>query len=177
MSETRGPAALATGLPGRPGCILAVVGLLLGVAGDAFLLGDSPSRFRAGLAAFLLGHVAYVLACWRGGLHPSGWLVPAGVVLVACLWSSRDVVPAVRRAEGWAGAGPVLCYMAVSALVIAATAATGLAIVAIGGMLFVVSDTALAVDRFVRPLQHGHLLVMVPYLLAQAFIVGGLALR
>src|SRR5680860_751470 len=38
------------------------LGLLLGAAGDVLLLGASQTAFLSGLAVFLLGHVAYVVA-------------------------------------------------------------------------------------------------------------------
>ena len=171
------PAALASGLLDHPGGWLAALGLVLGVVGDVCLLTDDRTRFLAGLGAFLVGHLLYVAACVAAGLVSSLWLLPAALVLAACLRWSRPVVPAVACAEGLGAAVPVVAYELVTVAVVGASAATGLPLVAVGGMLFLVSDTVLAVDRFVARVRHGDLLVMVPYLLAQAFIVGGLALR
>ena len=38
------------------------IGFVLSLVGDVALLGDSNRAFIVGLAAFLLGHVAYVIA-------------------------------------------------------------------------------------------------------------------
>jgi uncharacterized membrane protein YhhN len=51
---------------------------------------------------------------------------------------------------------------------------TGAIATALGGLLFLASDTALAYDRFVRRVPHGPLLVIVSYHLAQLLIVIGL---
>ena len=50
-------------------------------------------------------------------------------------------------------------------------------LVALGAALFVVSDSFIAADKFDRPVPRAELWVMATYLLAQAGIVGGLALR
>ena len=47
--------------------------LAFGLAGDVFLLGKSDTRFRLGLAAFLVGHLAYVASFIELGLDPQGW--------------------------------------------------------------------------------------------------------
>ena len=40
-----------------------------------------------------------------------------------------------------------------------------------GAAFFVVSDTVLALNRFVRPIRHGNLAVIVTYHLAQGLLV------
>ena len=52
--------------------------------------------------------------------------------------------------------------------------ATGLALVAAGGVAFLVSDAVLARDRFVGPVRHGHLTVTISYHLAQFLLLVGL---
>ena len=76
--------------------------LVLGLVGDVFLLGDSDTRFRLGLAAFLVGHLAYVVSFVRLGLDPAGWAWAAWVVLLACLLATRQVAPATYLRSGWA---------------------------------------------------------------------------
>jgi alkenylglycerophosphocholine hydrolase len=41
----------------------------------------------------------------------------------------------------------------------------------LGAVLFLASDSVLAWDKFVRPLAHGHLVVMITYHLAQTALV------
>ena len=46
--------------------------LVFGLAGDVFLLGDSDTRFRLGLAAFLVGHLAFVVSLRPARARPGG---------------------------------------------------------------------------------------------------------
>jgi uncharacterized membrane protein YhhN len=46
-----------------------------------------------------------------------------------------------------------------------------------GGILFFTSDLLLAFDRFVKPVRHGALIIMVTYHLAQIALVGGALLQ
>ena len=62
-----------------------------------------------------------------------------------------------------------LCAVAVLGVGTAAIAT------AIGGVLFLASDSLIAWERFVRRLPHGPLAVIVTYHLAQALILIGLA--
>ncbi|QKE84345.1 lysoplasmalogenase [Arthrobacter sp. NEB 688] len=166
--------ALAAGALDHPAGPALVAALVLGGVGDVFLLGDSEPRFVAGLAAFLVGHLAYVVAFVRDGLdHPALAAVGAATVLVA-LAAGRRILPAAARDGG----APLGSAVAVYMLVIAAMAVTGWAtghpLVAAGVTLFVVSDTLLALDRFVAPRPRARLAVIVTYHAAQALIVAGL---
>ena len=133
-----------------------LVGLVFGAIGDVALLGRSKHAFLAGLGAFLVGHVAYVVgiaqlvepAVW---LTHAGWLaiVPAvvGIAVVVVLWTRLRSLKL-----------PVIAYVAaIVAMVIAALAAARAGALpepqrcwlAIGAGLFFVSDLAVARDRFV----------------------------
>jgi uncharacterized membrane protein YhhN len=167
---------LSLGVPDRPWGWAIIVGVLLGLLGDVLLLGDSEPAFLGGLGSFLLGHVSYLLAFSMMGLAVSPWLGLAAVVLLACLWWSRDLLPRVVREAGASLAVPVALYTLVLAAACVVGALTGRWAIALGTAAFLVSDTILGVDRFVRPVRQGHLLVMVTYLLAQLGIVVGAAL-
>ena len=67
-----------------------VLALLLGLVGDVLLLEDTPSRFVGGLAAFLVGHLAYVASFVAVGLDRPAW---AGSARSCC-----------SRRSSWAGA-------------------------------------------------------------------------
>ncbi|MBT9257881.1 lysoplasmalogenase [Phycicoccus sp. MAQZ13P-2] len=166
--------ALAGGALDHPAGPALLVALVLGGVGDVLLLGDSEPRFVAGLAAFLVGHLAYVLAFVRDGLdHPA--LAAAGAATVAvALVAGRRILPAATR-DGGAGLGAAVgVYMAVIAAMAVTGWATGSPLVAAGVTLFVVSDTLLALDRFVTPRPGARLAVIVTYHLAQALIVAGI---
>lgn len=143
-------------------------GLLLSLLGDVFLMlpGD---WFAFGLGSFLLAHLAYLRAlrsraAWFRPLFPVlGYVLMAGGVL-AYLWPH---VPGELKA-------PVAVYvlalaaMASQAACVfhaqpdAATRAAGW-----GGLLFVVSDALLAIDKFATPIPHAAVWVLATYWLAQ----------
>ncbi|WP_121250888.1 lysoplasmalogenase [Nocardioides ferulae] len=153
-----------------------LVALAFGLAGDVALLSDSLPRFRAGLAAFLVGHLAY-LACFAAlGLPAPRWAWLAAPVLLAVAYAIRDVLPSTHREEGWALAVPVAAYSLVVGAMLVLAWLTGIWLVALGATVFVVSDAVLAVDRFARPVRHGHLVVMVTYHVGQGLIAAGVLL-
>ena len=150
-----------------------LVALVFGLLGDVALLSDSLPRFRAGVAAFLVGHLAYV-ACFASlGLATPAWSWAGLVVLAAALFATRGVVPATHRLEGPALSVPVAVYSAVIGAMLLCAWFTGVPLVALGASVFVVSDAVLSIDRFVRPIPHARLILMVTYHVGQALIVAG----
>jgi uncharacterized membrane protein YhhN len=173
-----GVAGVGSGLLERPWGVVALVALALGLVGDVLLLdGDRPSRFLGGLSAFLGGHLLYITAFVMAGLSVDPWLALPAAVSIGCLVASRALLPSLWRAGDRPLAGAVATYMVVLTLAALCAGATGRPLVAMGAALFVVSDTILAVDKFLTPVPRAHLWVMATYLLAQAGIVGGLSLR
>ncbi len=155
-----------------------LVALLLGMIGDIFLLGSSTKRFQAGLASFLLGHLAYVICFVILGSAPAGARLVFGAgVIGACLLVSRRVLPNVHATSGWGLSLPVALYMAVIAAMVIAAWGTGSMLIGLGASVFVISDTVLSLDRFVTPVGHGRLIVMITYHVGQALIVAGVLER
>ena len=128
-----------------------LAGLALCMLGDVLLIPrDRPGVFRAGVFAFLLGHVAYCAAFLTQPMSPVG-LIVGGALMIA-------VVGLVLR---WLGGslptgmvGAVRTYMVVigvmSTLACGVTAAGGPWQVAVGALAFTASDVSVARDRFVR---------------------------
>jgi uncharacterized membrane protein YhhN len=141
------PAGADGGNDVRPWLLAALVASL---AGDVLLL--SPTRFVAGLVAFLLAHLAYLgaFAQLPGTL---AWLV-AGIAVATFLAVTvgRALVAAARPA----GLGvPVGAYVvAILAMAVAATR-TGLPAAILGAWLFVASDAMLGWGRFRTPASDG----------------------
>ena len=130
---------------------LLLLSLALCLLGDVLLIPrEQPKAFRAGLFAFLLGHVAYSAAFLSRPLAPGGLLAGAvvlGIVILAVLrWLGKSLPPEM--------VGPVRTYMLVigvmSALACGVTAAGGPWAVAVGALAFTASDISVARDRFVR---------------------------
>ncbi|WP_426571658.1 lysoplasmalogenase [Aquihabitans sp. McL0605] len=149
-----------------------VIGLLLSLAGDVFLMLDEK-WFVAGLVSFLLGHIAYIVGLQ---LAPTslGWSLVGLAVVVACVAVvGRSVVQTVRKTQPEM-VGPVIAYLVViSAMVVSAFGTADPWAIA-GASLFYASDATLAWNRFVDQRRFGPLAVMVTYHLGQIGLVAWL---
>lgn len=165
--------ALAMGATDSAAGLWLLVALAFGLLGDVMLLSPSTARFQAGLAAFLVGHLAYLGSFLTLGMDRPGWAMAGLVVVVVALALARGVLPATQRSDGPALSVPVAVYMAVISAMTLAAWATGVALVAVGASVFLASDTILAVDRFVQPRSWARVAVMTTYHTGQALIVLG----
>ena len=144
-----------------------VIGLAFGLVGDVLLFFD---RFIPGAAAFMVGHLAYVVALLLVPQEPRGLLVGGVIVLLVAVFVGRQIV-----AGAWAKA-PILgaivaAYMLVIGVVVVLAVGSTSLMVAVAALLFLTSDALLAWARFVGPAPGGRVTVMVTYQLAQAGFV------
>jgi len=161
--------------PGAPGSAWLLAALVASLAGDLALMLDG--LFIPGLIAFLLAHIAYTLrfrqdAPWLPQRHVWAGVSALGAAVYAVLWAGG--LPPELRA-------PVAVY--VLAITLMASQALGRAsewrdgpsyLVAAGSLWFMVSDTLLAINRFVTPLPAADLWVLGSYGAAQCLMVMGL---
>ena len=146
-----------------------VAGLAFGLVGDIALL-PRIDRFIVGLAAFLVGHLAYVAAfvlLWS----PSAWLVIGTVGLLTLIISVGRPIERSLRSD--ALRLPVIAYIAVSGAVVMTGSGTGRALIVLGTLAFAASDGLLGADRFLDPTRNRRVRVHVLYQLGQAGIVLG----
>lgn len=155
------------------------IGLALSLIGDVALLWPKQG-FLPGLVAFLLAHLAYIAAfCVPVRLAARPWaFVVYGAVAAAILSQLWAGVPAALRAPV---IGYVICLatMAAQAMVWwrASAGSAGNALArhaAFGGVLFMASDSLLAINKFAVPLPLASLWILVTYWLAQWFIAASL---
>jgi uncharacterized membrane protein YhhN len=128
-----------------------LLGLALCLLGDVLLIPhERKAVFRAGVFAFLAGHVAFSAAFIGRPLDPLGLAVAAAVLALALGAVLRWLSPSVPADMVL----PVRAYMLVigtmSALACGVTAAGGPWAIAVGALAFTASDVSVARDRFVR---------------------------
>jgi uncharacterized membrane protein YhhN len=136
------------------------VAMLLCLAGDVLLL-PQVDRFRSGLAAFLLAHLAFIAAFAAFPVFQPGLaFVPFELLLLGAFGSRivRAAPSALRVAVG--------CYVLVIAAMFGVAASRSVPLLQFGALLFVLSDGLLGWNRFVKTLPGGRLAVMVTYHLA-----------
>jgi len=140
------------------------------VAGDVFLMlpGD---RFAAGLACFLLVHLCYIAAFWSCA-SPSFTIWWAAPFLVHAIIMSRALLPHLGKMK-W----PVLMYELVivtmawrAAARWAALKETTALLAVVGAVLFLISDSALAINRFISKYRGAQALILGSYFCAQWLI-------
>lgn len=154
--------------------LLFIFGLVLSATGDVILI--DRQRFLHGLGAFFLAHVVYIVALWLLlPVSPRLWLVAllsvwGGVML----WRLRPHLGSLLV--------PVLCYITIInvmmwlALEVHAGFGTPESrLLALGALLFGVSDTFLALDHFRAPFPGSKALILITYYLAQAGMAVGIA--
>jgi uncharacterized membrane protein YhhN len=141
--------ALALGATGSPYGRLVLAALLLGALGDVLLLSRRDRAFLGGLLAFLASHVVFAAAFLQAGVSP-----------VALAWAGAAAAAAGVAAQRWLrphlGAKdrvPVGAYLvvvlAMAVVAMGHAAARGTWSVALAGVVFALSDLAVARDRFV----------------------------
>jgi uncharacterized membrane protein YhhN len=141
-------------------------GLILSALGDLLL--EVPGHFVAGLAAFLCAHLAYTAAFLRDErrLRPERALPFALWLLAAFAW--------VRPGLGEMTV-PVVAYMlAIGGMMWRAAARwgdhPGATAALLGAILFGLSDTLIAIDRFRAPLPGAPFAIILLYWAGQAGI-------
>jgi uncharacterized membrane protein YhhN len=147
-----------------------VAALVFSLVGDVFLMlpGD---QFVAGLSAFLVGHVCYVVGFWLDPPDALAVLVAAVVVLAFVAPLALRVIRALRGSDERDLVAPVAVYIAVITVMVVSAVASGDALAAIGAALFATSDSMIALDRFVKPFAAAPLAIMVTYHVGQALLV------
>ena len=178
-------AALFLASPTANGRAWFALAIAFSLLGDVFLM-LPREQFRAGLLAFLLAHLAYMAGFIRQ--VPSRWDI---LTLMALIIAGASAIPGRRiltalSARGESGLRlPVAIYMGVLAGMVFAAWSTWVqpawpprasALVSVGALLFLASDTLLAWNRFVRPVPDARLKVRVLYHLGQILLVTGVLL-
>lgn len=175
---------LALGLPliglalmGWP--VAALVGLGACVLGDAFLSRDGEAMLRAGIAAFALGHICYVVAMIFAWEDAALWDAAARIGVVTLIGIGASVpIWLLPRAGDLRGpvAGYVLLILSMGLLAMVHPMG---GVLRIGALFFVISDLILALELFV--LRGGMAARLAPfavwptYVLGQAGIMAGFA--
>jgi len=147
-----------------------LAGLVFSLAGDVFLMLPSD-RFIAGLVSFLIAHIFYIVAFTSGTGFSFSLLslLPFaiyGAVMFSILAPHTDKMKL-----------PVLAYIVVILVMVwqacsrwGQTGGSSALQAFLGAVLFVISDSVLALDRFRGKFKAARLLILVTYISAQWLI-------
>lgn len=172
---------LSAGLEGALGWF--AFGIFFSLLGDVLLMISLERLFAAGLAAFLLARIAYIIGfnIPLPGMDFFGivFAVMIGIGGARIIRRILDRLPA--RGQGHLRA-PVILYSAVISLMLLSAMmkltdiswnAGAAAMVSIGAFLFYISDIILVWHRFVAPLPHGRIYNIAAYHLGQILLIAG----
>ncbi len=157
-------------------------GLIFSLIGDILLLlvDKDPNFFIAGLVAFLLAQVSYITAFYLDFKQNPGHnkILLTGAILIFgiyCFSFFNFLSPGLGDMKM-----PVLGYaIIISIMAIFATYRFGrvnrisFVMIFLGAVFFLVSDTALAINKFSHPFDYSGLIIMSTYMLAQYYITVG----
>ncbi|MEW5249157.1 lysoplasmalogenase [Microbulbifer discodermiae] len=151
---------------------LTLTALGFSALGDVLLALDFPNHFVFGLGAFLVAQLVYAANFLRGAnFHSRRFALRALPILVVTPLLAWLLLPAAGEL-----ATPVLVYLSAIVLMSLGAAAhrgkSGLLFA--GALTFMVSDTLIAVNRFLLPLPLAGVAVMLSYYSAQCMLLYGI---
>ena len=162
------------GTHGRDRLLLLSGALAGSLAGDVFLMLPGGQWFIPGLASFLVAHLFYIALFRRG----QRWFASRGALLATLLLGAGMylvILPGLKTTVmqiAVAAYVVVIALMTAQAIGRATEQQTPAAIaVAVGAGFFMLSDSLLAINRFVTPLPFSGLWVLSTYFTAQALIL------
>jgi len=164
---------------------LIMISLFFSWLGDVFLMYqmNNPIYFMLGLGSFLIAHILYIICYVKmsnvGSVDKDKrprlarydfFLILIWLTLITVLF------PVLGEMKT-----PVVIYsMTITGMVLAAlhrfqkTTSQSFWMVIIGALIFMLSDTMLAINKFLEPIAYANVLIMITYIVAQYLIVSGL---
>jgi alkenylglycerophosphocholine/alkenylglycerophosphoethanolamine hydrolase len=164
---------------------LFLIGLFASLLGDILLMVPG-NRFLGGLAAFLVADLAYIAALNGTGLPPLAWGLPLAAAVAVTIAILLD---RLRRGLQSSGHGWVFPFIAFYGIALGGMVWSAVAtpfrptwpplagwVVAVGGLLFFVSDVTNVWNRFLQPVRGGRLTTHILYHAGQITLTSGMLL-
>jgi uncharacterized membrane protein YhhN len=146
------------------------IALFFSLGGDVFLMFSGLNYFLLGLSSFLLAHVFYIVLFFPQAKFAFLPIVAFGIVTTGYLTFLYPHISVDFRI-------PVIAYCVVITLmgIVAASRkkSTSYWCILAGAILFIISDSLIAYNKFYTTLEHDALLVMTTYGAAQFLILEG----
>jgi len=147
---------------------LTVVGLLFCILGDYLI----SQVFVSGLVAFLIGHIFYIFS-FRQQKQAEPDKVRFIILAYALIMMTIMSIALINKGDLYLVL-PVIIYTAVIALMVYTAWRTRSNWLIVGSILFLISDSILAWNRFVSDISYSSVLIMTTYYAANYFIATSL---
>lgn len=158
------------------------VSLIFSMFGDIFLMikNGGDQFFIFGLVSFLIAHILYIVYFYKEvkGKKLSLKIIPFTIFVIAFL--AYLVPQLMSKEETKMLISPVIIYatvigaMAYFASLRPAYPSKSFYYVMNGSLLFILSDSCIAINAFVMPINYSGLIIMITYGLAQYYIIRGI---
>ena len=148
-----------------------ILALIFSLFGDVFLMFKSNNLFIPGLASFLIAHIFYILLFIKES-KILRW--PTLIILIVTISYLSFLKPYISNELIL----PVSMYCIVISLmgIVAVNrkkSSFGYSLISFGALLFIISDSLIAFNKFIENLPQSSFLIMSTYGLAQLFILLG----
>jgi len=159
--------------------------LLFSFGGDILLMFTSSgeSYFISGLASFLIAQIFYIITYSK--FRISNLSNKKGITLKVTLTILFFIYMIILWLQLYPGLGELVIPVSVYAITIllmvifaiyrmGATSTLSYHLVLAGAIVFLISDSLIAINKFIIPIENENLIVMITYLAAQYLIIRGL---
>ncbi|MEA4884880.1 MAG: lysoplasmalogenase [Clostridia bacterium] len=160
---------------------LVMLALVFSTMGDVLLLRpNKQGTFIAGLLSFLAAHVLYIVVFASNIARADGLPVWFYIIIVPYMLYCIGLFLALRPHLGPMKAPFVLYCLIISAmslislLRVPSFSGAGFYLPFIGSLLFMASDSILAIDTFRSKIPYGNMYIMATYVAAQVLIITGM---
>jgi uncharacterized membrane protein YhhN len=160
------------------------LGIILSLAGDIALMISLDRLFLAGLLAFLLAHLAYLIGFNIPIPEVSVWGIFLAIMVgLGGMRIIRRILAALAVNGQDRMRIPIIIYGIVISLMLLSAMlkltdlswkANAAALVSVGAFMFYISDIILAWNKFISPIKHGRIFNIGAYHLGQIALIAGL---
>lgn len=150
-----------------------VVALVFCVAGDVFLMLPRDA-FLPGLGSFAVAQILFTVSFALREPTLTGAIVGVVAVVVGATVLARRFIGALRRSGSGSMVPAILVYVTVISAMVVSAVAGGSPVAIAGAVLFMISDSLIAEERFVSSRRWQRLVIIVTYHMALAGLVLGL---
>lgn len=155
---------------------LIILALLLSFIGDVLLIPKSVAVFRAGIGAFALAHVVFIVAFLNRGINLQAALIAFVPLALIGFLIARSLIPRVEAGLK----APVIGYSVILTVMLSAAIGTYAkqhsTLLLSAAILFYLSDLTVAQDKFVREAFINRLFGLPMYYAAQLLFAATVAL-
>ncbi|XOV93147.1 MAG: lysoplasmalogenase [Bacteroidota bacterium] len=160
--------------------ILLAVALIFSWGGDLLLMGSGDSYFLGGLVSFLIAQIFYAVTLFKSADHKPKIRF---LYLIPLIVYGAGLLTVLLPEAGEMGPGIIVYAIGILTMVFMASIRHGYTnkgsyiSVLIGALLFVLSDSMIALDKFYSPIDYARVLIMSTYIVAQLLLVRGILLH